>query len=118
MGVVLMADDFLMNMGRRLFERRKQLNLTQEDVANKTNLSLQTISTAELGKKGLRPENILKVCVALDISVDYLLSGELPVEDYSLLYKEVGKLSETQYLQLKQIIRSFLIACGVEDADD
>lgn len=66
-------DDLLNQMGKRLVARRKQLRLTQEEIAERTDLTTQTISTAETGKKALRPENIIKLCAALDISTDYLL---------------------------------------------
>ena len=48
-------DDLLNQMGKRLVARRKQLRLTQEEIAGRTDLTTQTISTAETGKKALRP---------------------------------------------------------------
>jgi len=68
-------DDTLKSMGQRMTERRKQLRLTQEEVAERTELTTQTISTAETGRKALRAGNIIKICAALDISPDYLLLG-------------------------------------------
>ena len=47
-------DDLLNQMGKRLVARRKQLRLTQEEIAERTDLTTQTISTAETGKKALR----------------------------------------------------------------
>lgn len=63
------------NMGQRLAQRRKALNLTQERLAEKAGVSTQMISNMELGKKAVRPENLFNICEALDLSVDYALSG-------------------------------------------
>ena len=78
-------ENLLKEMGKRLVERRKQLRLTQEEVAERADLTTQTISTAETGKKALRPANIISICAALDISPDYLLLGKISGEDLSIL---------------------------------
>ena len=43
--------------------KRQQLNMTQETLAELAHVTPQTISTAELGQKAMRPETILKRCV-------------------------------------------------------
>lgn len=76
-------DELLHQMGERIISRRKQLRLTQEELAEAAGVTPQTISTAELGKKALRPANIIKICSALDISPDYLLLGRIgPSENF------------------------------------
>lgn len=45
-------------MGMRISGRRKELNLTQEKLAERMGVSLQTISCIELGKKAIRPETL------------------------------------------------------------
>ena len=44
-------DTKLLEMGRRLCAQRKKKGLTQDALAEKANVSAQTISHAELGKK-------------------------------------------------------------------
>ena len=39
----------LLEIGRRLSARRKQMNMTQDALAEKANVTAQTISYAELG---------------------------------------------------------------------
>ncbi len=103
-------DNVLREMGQRLTERRKQLRLTQEEVAERADLTEQTISTAETGRKALRPENIIKVCAALDISPDYLLLGNITSVDVSILLEKVSQLSPGQYRHLEEIIDNFIAA--------
>lgn len=103
-------ENLLEDMGKRILERRKQLGLTQEELAEKAGVTSQMISTAELGKKAMRPENIIKLCSVLDISTDYLLLGKISSEDKSLLSDKISQLSPRQYRYLEDIINSFIEA--------
>lgn len=99
----------LTDMGYRLKERRKQLDLTQEEVAERADLTCQTISTAETGKKALRPENIVKICNALGISTEYLLEGKT-TSDVSMIVSKISVLSPKQLRRLEDIIDLFISA--------
>ncbi len=109
-------DDLLKQIGNRILNRRKQLRLTQEELAEKAGITPQTVSSAELGKKALRPENIIRVCSALDISTDYLLLGEINGGDHSVLLSKISDLPPTQYRHLEDIINSFILALGEREA--
>lgn len=63
----------LVQIGKRIASRRKELNITQEQLAEAIGLSLQSISCIELGKKGIRPENLINLCIALDSTSDYFV---------------------------------------------
>ena len=65
----------LKEIGRRIAIKRNELDLTQEDLAERANVTSQMISTAERGAKALRPGNLLKISNALNVSVDFLLTG-------------------------------------------
>lgn len=67
--------NFLKEMGQRIMTRRKSLRMTQEELAEKLGVSTQMISNLELGKKAIRPENLAKVCSALELSADFILTG-------------------------------------------
>ncbi len=110
-------DNLLREMGNRIYDRRKQLRLTQESLAEAAGITPQTVSAAELGKKALRPENIINICAALDISPDYLLLGKISGEDKSLLIQKVSQLTPVQYHHLEDIIDSF-IAVAIPTRDD
>ena len=101
-------NELLKEMGQRILERRKQLNMTQETLANLTHLTSQTISYAEMGQKAMRPETMLKICEALGISADYLLRGKILEADTSL--QKISTLTPSQYRHLEQIIDSFIAA--------
>lgn len=46
-------DDLLVKIGMRILDRRKQMNLTQDALAELAGVTSQTISNAELGKKAI-----------------------------------------------------------------
>lgn len=67
--------NLLKEMGLRIYQRRKFLHYTQEQLAETLGVSTQMISNLELGKKAIRPENLIKLCAALNLSADYILTG-------------------------------------------
>lgn len=109
--------DILEDMGQRLLDRRKQLRLTQDEVAERSDLTTQTISTAETGRKALRPENIIKLGDALEISVEYLMTGKISGTDTSILAKKMSKLTPSQYRHLEDIIDSYIAAVGEKEIE-
>ena len=109
-------EDLLNQIGGRIFNRRKQLRMTQEELAEKAGITPQTVSSAELGKKALRPENIIRICSALGISTDYLLLGEINAGDHSVLLSRISDLPPIQYRHLEDIINSFILALEEREA--
>lgn len=61
-------NELLAGIGHRISSARKSKKMTQEALAELADVSYQTISSAELGKKALRPENIIKISQALQVS--------------------------------------------------
>ena len=66
-----------MNIGERIAARRKQLGLTQEELAHKLGYtSKSTINKIELGINDLRQSKIKEVAEALDVTPGYLMGWE------------------------------------------
>lgn len=101
-----MADTelMLMEIGKRITERRKQLGLTQEALAEKGNMTPQFVSYAEAGKRAMRPENLLKISSALEVSADYLLTGEIVDKDLLIISDKLHSLSFSQLRIIESII--------------
>ena len=72
--------------GRLIAELRKKQGLTQQQLADKLNLSNKTISKWESGSGSPDISNLPILAEALEISVDELLNGELnqPKSDTNL----------------------------------
>lgn len=103
-------DDLLNQIGQRIRKHREKSRLSQEQLAERADVSSQTISTAETGKKRLRVENIIKICEALEISPDYLLLGKISPQDLTILSDKLSQLTPGQYRHLEDIIDSYISA--------
>lgn len=99
-----MSEIFLVNMGNRIVERRKELKITQERLAEKVDLSVQSISCIEKGKKAVRPENLANICTALKVSSDFILFGTRPTEQVSEVTRKLSNLPPDKYKVLLSLI--------------
>lgn len=95
---------WLLEVGQRITNRRKQLDLTQEELAEKGDLTPQFVSYAESGKRAMRPENLLKLASALEVSADYLLTGKIIDRDLLLLSDKLRKLSQFELHIIENIV--------------
>ncbi len=104
-----MADkETLENIGMRIADRRRELKMPQEKLAEKVNLSIQTISNIENGKKAVRPENLIKICRALDTTTDYVLLGSMEYSKASELTRKCMSLKKQDYDVITTVIDKFL----------
>lgn len=58
------------------------IKLTQEQMAEKLNVSVKHYGGVERGQAGLSMENLIEVCNILDTDLNYLILGENEKEDY------------------------------------
>lgn len=65
-----------MNLGEKLFELRKTKNLTQDEVAEKLNVTRQTISKWETNQSSPDFDKIVPICELFEIGVEELLTGK------------------------------------------
>ncbi len=71
-------------IGKFIAQRRKAVNLTQMQLAEKLGITDRAISKWETGKSLPDSSIMLQLCALLEISVNDLLSGELiTMEDYN-----------------------------------
>ena len=94
----------LLEIGNRITDRRKNLGWTQEELAEKADLTPQFVSYAESGKRAMRPENLLKLSKALKVSADYLLTGDIVEKDMLILSDKMKKLTPSQVRIIEEII--------------
>ena len=97
-------EKWLLVVGQRITDRRKKFGWTQEELAERGNLTPQFISYAESGKRAMRPEHLLKISSALGVSADYLLTGEIIDKDLLLLSDKLQKLSASQLRIIENIV--------------
>lgn len=105
-------EEILKGIGERIMARRKQLRITQEELADRMDVSTQMISYAEQGRKAIRPENLIKLCSALDISADYILTGAAAGRECERIAAKLAGLSESQLRQIETVIDCCIALAG------
>ncbi len=92
------------DIGKRISELRHKMGLTQEELAEKSDLTPQFVSSAELGKRTMRSKNLLKLSSALGVSADYILTGECVEKDYCAVADKLNCLTPIQLKAVETII--------------
>lgn len=74
-------------------QRRKELKMTQEELAQKTNLGIATIKRFEAGKFWINLQTLLVICNSLDM---YFFLGEKESEKEltKVMYDRWGKVNK------------------------
>ena len=89
------TDICLVEIGNRITERRKGLGWTQEELAEKADLTPQFVSYAESGKRAMRPENLLKLAK---------VTGDIVEKDMLILSDKMKNLTPSQVRIIENII--------------
>ena len=66
-----------MKLGDNIFKLRKESKLSQEQLAEKINVTRQTISNWELGETSPNPEQLKLLSKVLNVSIDELLNNDI-----------------------------------------
>lgn len=74
-------ENFRVSMGERLKKQRKLLHMTQEELAERLNISVKHYGGVERGNAGLSLENLVEVSNILGVNLDYLIKGEENTEE-------------------------------------
>ncbi len=72
------ASEILVEIGKRLYEQRKKMGLTQEETADLLVISATFYGAIERGRKRLSIERMILVYRRMGLDPTYLLTGELP----------------------------------------
>lgn len=83
-----------MTLGERLTCLRKQKNLSQEEVANKLNVSRQTISKWELDQSLPDFDKIMPICNLYEITSEELLTGIKSVQEENTVNQQDEKAKQ------------------------
>ncbi len=112
-----------MTISERIFERIKQLSMTQKEFAEAAGIQQSTISEWKKNKTNPSSDKILAICKALDVSPEWLLSGVDPAAsrtrnheyytvnvgtDTGILVEEFNKLEKEQRDKILGYVAAFV----------
>ncbi|MCD8379301.1 MAG: helix-turn-helix domain-containing protein [Lachnospiraceae bacterium] len=92
-----------MILSEKIVTLRKRQGMSQEDLAEKLNVSRQTISRWENGTVVPDAYNILEISKAFGVTSDYLLNDDFETDDDIPQIKEVKKDNRILHLNLTRI---------------
>ena len=97
-------------IGGRLFDVRMRLGLTQMEVAEAAGLSDRTYADIERGTVNMRVETVLRICKALHISPDEILTEDNPllVQRQEEIMKRLEKCSPKEKETALSILSVYL----------
>lgn len=93
-----------MELGKNIYTLRKEKGFSQEKLAEKVNVTRQTISNWELGETSPNPEQLILLSGALDKSIDELVGN-------GTLHPVIEKRGNNTEA-LKKIYIGFMFLCG------
>lgn len=79
-----MPNDNLKFLGQRVREARKGCDLTQQELADQTGLSIKTVQDIEAGKKNTSYETLLALTERLGITLNTLSPSDSSVDEMKL----------------------------------
>ena len=67
-------------IGNRIKQERERQNLSQKELASKTDINVSVMNRIESGERSVRDDEILKISKVLHVTTDYLLGNETPAK--------------------------------------
>ena len=105
----------MMTTGEKLAALRREKGLTQEQLAERIEVSPHYISDLERGVVGISLATLRRLCVTPGISADRVLFGKTGSKDAFLsLERKCRDLSEEQYQLLLGMVDRFVAAIELE----
>lgn len=89
--------------GTRIADRRKELGLTQDELAHRIGIGRQALSAIENGG-AFKAQTLERLVSALDVSERYIMRGEIEDSKAELIAEAVDVLSEMTESQIQQFI--------------
>ncbi|MBD5444967.1 MAG: helix-turn-helix transcriptional regulator [Lachnospiraceae bacterium] len=95
-----------MELGKNIYTLRKEKGYSQENLAEKVNVTRQTISNWELGETFPNPEQLILLSGALDKSIDELVGNDLKYN----FKEECG--DNTKTMKKRKVYIGLVFLCG------
>lgn len=96
-------------MGTRMKRRRKELKMSQAELAEKINVSNNHISSIETGKQIPSLTTFVKICEQLDTTPDFLLLGSLHTDNLpKSIYDSLALCNKKDLPLIQDIVENFV----------
>lgn len=96
------------SVGTRIRYMRELNHYTREELAEYADISSKFLYEIESGQKGLSATNLLKICQALEVSCDYIMTGKVEHKCSEELINILESFDATQISNVKKILIAVL----------
>ena len=103
----------LTDMGKRIKQKRMEEAITQEELAERTNLSVAYIGMLERGKRTPSLETFIVIADELNATADELLCGTLKTGYQTRLAKYEERLVKLNREELKKVYSNMDVLLGM-----
>lgn len=86
-------------IGKKVYERRKQLKMKQSELAQKTDLSTNYIRKIEYGQTNITIHVLRSLCIALDLKITDLLIFQHPDKNLTHKARFIHRIEQMDKLQ-------------------
>ena len=96
-------DEILKQIGERIRQARVSKHMSQNDLCDKTGLSVSFLSNVEMGKQSMNIRSLILISDALDVSTDWLLRNNTQ-SSLEITADEISKELENCTPQEREVI--------------
>lgn len=104
--VTRMDDDQMIQIGKRIQERRRDLGIYAIDFSACIGLGKDQISKIETGKSPCKLEHLFVIAQYLEVSADYLLYGSDEKKEMDKLQELLRSLNRSQIQKAKKVLEA------------
>ena len=97
-------------IGEQIKSAREQAKLTQEQFAERIDVSPQYVSDLERGVVGVSIATLKRICTVLCVSSDQILFGQETENRAAAIAEKCKALSDKQYMILSDIVSKYVEA--------
>lgn len=95
-------------MGIRIAQRRKEISITQKDLASQVHISMSHLSNIENGKALPGFETFLDICCELKVTPDYIVLGTIYPDLNDEVVEKLKHCTDENKIKVSRIIDVFI----------
>jgi transcriptional regulator with XRE-family HTH domain len=94
-------------MGFRISTQRRKMKITQEELAEKVEVSVKHISAIETGRTKANIELLYDIATCLGVTIDYFTLGVVKKNKFDEIEEYLRECNEDEIQTIKIIVKAF-----------
>lgn len=98
----------MIKVGERIATRRRELDISQQDACTWLGVSQNHYSRIENGHAGMSLELLIDISSYLNLSIDYILTGQYTTDAFPTVIEKLNKLPLEEKKHIERYIALFM----------